>query len=120
MAQGFKQLVGALQHRYDYHSARAVVAEALDAAGLEKKSSYEDKEWSKLLKALLAVGDELDAVWQSLGEAPKGVKLTSAPAPAPTPAAPDGAAAESPVEEETPKEAAPKKKAPKKKASKKK
>ena len=81
MAQGFNQLVSALQRRYDYHSARAVALEALEVSGLEKRSSYEDKEWAKLLKATHATGDDLEHVWTALGAAPKGVKLRSAAAP---------------------------------------
>ena len=92
MAQGFNQLVSALQRRYDYHSARAVALEALEVAGLEKRSSYEDKEWAKLLKATQATGDGLERVWVALGAAPKGVKLpaTAAPEAEPPPAKDSG------------------------------
>ena len=61
MAQGYKQLVSALERRYDYHSARAVAAEALELAGLEKRSSYDGKEWAKLLKSTASAGDDLQA-----------------------------------------------------------
>ena len=77
MAQGYKQLVSALERRYDYHSARAVAAEALELAGLEKRSSYDGKEWAKLLKSTASAGDDLQAVWGALGEAPKGVKFVA-------------------------------------------
>ena len=97
MAQGFNQLVSALQRRYDYHSARAVALDALEVAGLEKRSSYEDKEWAKLLKATHATGDDLDHVWRALGAAPKGVKLIAAAEPATEPApAKEEVAAEDP------------------------
>ena len=77
MAQGYKQLVSALERRYDYHSARAVAAEALELAGLEKRSSYDGKEWAKLLKSTASAGDDLQGVWGALGEAPKGVKFVA-------------------------------------------
>lgn len=87
MAQGYNQLVSALQRRYDYHSARAVALEALQVAGLEKSSSYEPKQWAKLLKATAETGDDLDGVWTALGDAPKGVKLkVEAPVEAAAPA----------------------------------
>ena len=111
MTQGYKQLVSALQRRYDYHSARAVAQEALQVAGLEKSASYEPKQWAKLLKATAETGDDLDGVWTALGDAPKGVKLkVEAPAETAEPAAEEPQVA-------APKAAAPK--AKKKPASKK-
>lgn len=128
MAQGFNQLVSALQRRYDYHSARAVALDSLEVAGLEKRASYDDKEWAKLLKATHETGDDLDRVWTALGAAPKGVKLKSTPAPeekapAPQEEAPAQSApkqADTPEEPETPKKGDSKKGGSKKAASKRK
>jgi hypothetical protein len=115
MAQEMKQLVAALQCRYDYHSARAIAADSMAAAGLEKKSAYEDKEWSRLLAAVLKTGDELASVWEALGSAPKGVKLAKPAEPA---AAAPATEEEAAPEADAP--AAPKGKATKKKPAKKK
>jgi hypothetical protein len=120
MAQGLKQLVAALQCRYDYHSARAIAADSMDAAGLEKRSDYEDKDWAKLLTAALEIGNELDAVWAALGSAPKGVKLAAPaePAAAAPPPEEDGAsetATPAPAEPPETKKTETKKKATKKK-----
>ncbi len=123
MAQGFNQLVSALQRRYDYHSARAVALDSLETAGLEKRASYDDKEWAKLLKATHETGDDLDRVWTTLGAAPKGVKLKSTPAPEEkAPAAQEKAPAQSaskeadaPEEPKTPKKGGSKKAASKRK-----
>lgn len=114
MAQSFNQLVSALQRRYDYYSARAVALESLEVAGLEKRASYDDKEWAKLLNATHATGDDLDRVWNALGSAPKGVKLSAAAVQDKKPAV---VAAEAP-EESTPSPApAPEKPASPKKAA---
>jgi hypothetical protein len=112
MAQGFNQLVSALQRRYDYHSARAVALDSLEAAGLEKRASYEDKEWAKLLKATHETGDDLDSVWTALGSAPKGVKLR---APAATDEKPVAVKSDAPQESAPAEAAAPKKAASSKK-----
>ena len=102
MAQGFNQLVSALQRRYDYHSARAVALEALEVAGLEKSSSFEPKQWAKLLKATAETGDDLDGVWTALGDAPKGVKLkVETPAEPATPAAEEPKAAPAKTKKKT-------------------
>lgn len=114
MAQGFNQLVSALQRRYDYHSARAVALDSIEAAGLEKRASYEDKEWAKLLKATHETGDDLDGVWTALGAAPKGVKLPTPPVPDETPAP---AREEASAESAAPRAAPPKKAARGKKAA---
>ena len=128
MAQGFKQLVTALQRRYDYYSARAVAHEALEVAGLEKSASYSPKEWSKLLKATAATGDDLDSVWDALGEGPKGTRKSAVKAPVDDSQATSESVADTSEAEEPPKPSSkPKAKAkakpkakPKKAASKKK
>ena len=45
-----KQIIGALEYRYDYHSARVVFREALEVAGLQDAAQFEKADIKKLIK----------------------------------------------------------------------
>jgi len=94
MAQGFNQIVNALEVRFDFHSARTLAREALGSVGLEEKTSYTEGELGRFADGLNAVATKLTKVWAKLGVAPSGVEV---PPPAPVVAAepePEPAAAE--------------------------
>ena len=81
MAQGFDQLVSALQVRFDFQSARIMVREALSRAGLKEQPSYSPEELQKFVDGLNAVSTNLSRVWTNLGISPSGVPLPPPPAP---------------------------------------
>ena len=100
---GFKQVLSAVERRYDYLSARSLVKEALANAGVEKKAKFEPKELKAVVEALGQLGTEMGRVWEALEMAPRGVKLAtpSAPEPAaPAEEAAEAAAPEAPATEE--------------------
>jgi len=82
MAQGFDQLVSALQVRFDFQSSRIMVREALERAGLKEQADYSPAELQKFADGLNSVATNLNAVWTKLGISPSGVPL---PAPKPPP-----------------------------------
>ena len=73
MAQGFDQLVSALQVRFDFQSARIMVREALSRAGLKEQPNYSPADLQKFVDGLNAVSTNLSRVWTNLGISPSGV-----------------------------------------------
>jgi outer membrane biosynthesis protein TonB len=110
MAQGFDQLVSALQVRFDFQSARVMTREALSRAGLKEQSDYSPEDLQKFADGLNAVSTNLARVWTKLGIAPSGQPLPPPPpppappkpAPAPEAPAPVVEAAPEPVVEAAP------------------
>jgi len=112
MAQGFDQLVSALQVRFDYQSSRVMTREGLSRAGLKEQSDYSPEELQKFADGLNSVARNLDRVWTAIGVAPSGQPLPPPPPPpappkpepAPEPSAPvvEAAPAPEPVVEAEP------------------
>jgi outer membrane biosynthesis protein TonB len=100
MAQGFDQLVSALQVRFDFQSARVMTREALSRAGLKEQSDYSPEELQKFVDGLNAVSTNLSRVWTKLGIAPSGQPLPPPPPPPAPPKPPEPAPA--PVVEAAP------------------
>lgn len=97
MAQGFDQLVSALQVRFDYQSSRVMTREALSRAGLKEQSDYSPEELQKFVDGLNAVSTNLSRVWTKLGIAPSGQPLPPPPPPKPPEPAPVVEAAPEPA-----------------------
>ncbi len=85
MSTGFDNLVAALETRYDFHSARTLVREALGASGLKEQDAYSKDEMQRFADGLATVGTSLSPVWTVLGVAPKGQEVPK-PEPAAAPA----------------------------------
>ncbi|MBL8786720.1 MAG: hypothetical protein JNJ59_17575 [Deltaproteobacteria bacterium] len=79
MAQGFDELVKALQVRFDFQSSRIMTREALSRAGLKEKSDYSGDELQKFVDGLNVVATNLGRVWTTLGIAPSGQPLPPPP-----------------------------------------
>ena len=102
-------IIGALERRYDYASARTIFNEVNTAASLDASDGYSPVELDKFTESLKDAGDRLDAVIAALGElkADGGGKAAAKPA----------AKAETKAEAKPAAKAAEKKKAPAKKAA---
>ncbi len=84
-------VISILEGRYDYHSARAVLKQSTDTAGLEAKGPFDGPAVKKIADAVSRSGTRVDDVVAALREAApaagakKGAKKA---APAPAEAAP--------------------------------
>ncbi|MBM4387218.1 MAG: hypothetical protein FJ088_05730 [Deltaproteobacteria bacterium] len=65
-------LLAILETRYDYFSARVILKEALQAANLTEKKSYDPEEIGSLSDALGKIGDRIDGVVAKLKELQSG------------------------------------------------
>lgn len=83
-----EQITAAVEKRYDYFSARVIVREALRAASLGEKTSYDAGELNALVEVLPTVGERLDDVINTLQA------LTGGDGKAPAEAAVEAAAKE--------------------------
>ena len=95
------QLLSAMERSYDYYSARAVLPEVLEAAGLAGKTELEAGEIARLCDVLSAQARHaatLEAIRAATGISPKPVAAAAAPATDPKAAA-EKAAAEKPAPE---------------------
>lgn len=63
-----EKILGILEGRYDYYSARVVLRDALETARLEEKKSYLPEEVVKIADAISKVGDRVEVVIQRLRE----------------------------------------------------
>ncbi len=72
MSSGFDDLVASLECRYDQQSARIMAREILTAAGLKEQAKYSPDEVQMLADHLGRTGDNLGAVWATLGATPSG------------------------------------------------
>jgi hypothetical protein len=63
-----KRLVEVLESRFDYYSARVMAKEALAAAGLSEKPSYDGADIAKVAEALSALADRTERVTARLTE----------------------------------------------------
>lgn len=64
----YDKILAAMESRYDHQSARIIVAEALDKAGLADKKRLEPKEIQAVIKALSEVGDGIEEALESIRE----------------------------------------------------
>ena len=63
-----KQILSALEQRYDYYSARAVLAEVLEDTNQSDVTDFGKKEITKVIRSLKSVDDRLGDVLASLKE----------------------------------------------------
>lgn len=75
----YGKILAAMEARYDHQSARIVLSEALQKAGLNEKKQFEPKEVKALTKALSEVGQRMETVLEALEDA--GTAKPAAPAP---------------------------------------
>lgn len=59
--------VSALEHRFDFYSARVVAREAQQAAGLDDRNEYSEEELRRLAEQLPLGDRDLTPVLQTLG-----------------------------------------------------
>jgi hypothetical protein len=79
------KILGAMEKRYDHQSARTMTREALAAAGMQEKSSYEPAEIEAFVEGLVKIGNRVETVAEQLRAmvAPQQDKAPEPPAPAP-------------------------------------
>ena len=106
-------VLAALELRYDYYSARVVLAEALSAAELADPEGYSAGDLDRLRPALLEVGSNMSRVFGALDALAPEPEPARAEAPAtepprvepPRPEPPPAPAKKAPKKKPTPKEA---------------
>ena len=113
------QLLSAMERSYDYYSARAVLPEVLEAAGLAGKTELEAGEIARLCDVLSAQARHaatLEAIRAATGISPKPVAAAAAPATDPKAAAEKAAAEKAAAEKAAAEKPAPEKPAAEKPA----
>mgnify|MGYP006995654731 CR=1 FL=1 len=70
---GYEEILGALAQRYDFHSAHAILVEALNRVGLDAQQEYTPEEASRIVWGLNLVGQRAQpavmALLELVGEA---------------------------------------------------
>lgn len=75
----YEKILAILESRYDYYSARVVLAETLQKAGLQTEKVYNPDQLRSIAENLAAVGQRVESVVSALKE------LADASAPTPPP-----------------------------------
>lgn len=66
MTHTHQTLILALEHRFDFHSARVIAAEAQKAAGLDDRTEYSEDELRRLTE-FLPMERDMTPVLETLG-----------------------------------------------------
>lgn len=119
-----KEIVSIFELRFDYQSARIMVSEALDVAGIDPAKEYDGGQVDALATAIGRLSSDagrvVDALAAEPAARPEAPAAAPAPAAEPTPVAetaPEPEAAPAPAAEPEDKAAPAKKAAPKKSAA---